>query len=156
MKNELFFNLIKNDYLLNTVFNYDPALKEDLQDYIDEFKDSIEEDIVKKTNWLYSGFSFLTVVLGLYKDNIIAISEDFEIFKFCDYFQDIPFEIYRRNFDAFDSCREYHLGCLKQYEQWCHDKGIAVDPDNHYHDKHGNIFSEHFELDYNQDIIGLY
>lgn len=156
MTNELFFSLIKNDYLLNTVFNYDPALKEDLQDYIDEFKDSIEEDIVKKTNWLYSGFSFLTVVLGLYKDNIIAISEDFEIFRFCDYFQDIPFEIYRRNFDAFESCREYHLGCLKQYEQWCHDKGIAVDPNNHYHDEYGNIFSEHFELDYNQDIIGLY
>lgn len=156
MTNELFFNLIKNDYLLNTVFNYDPTLKDDLQDYIDEFKDSIEENIVKKTNWLYSGFSFLTVVLGLYKGEVIAISEDFEIFKFCDYFQDIPFEIYRRKFDAFDYCREYHLGCLKQYEQWCRDNSIAVDPDNHYHDKHGNIFSEHFDLDYNQDIIGLY
>ena len=155
MTNELFFNLMKNDYLLNTVFNYDPTLKDDLQDYIDEFEDSIEEDIVNNTHWLYSGFSFLTVVLGLYKDNVIAISEDFEIFKFCDYFQDIPFEIYRRSYELFDDERTHHENKLKEYEQWCLNNNIVVDPNNYYHDKDGRLFSSYFELndDYNQEII---
>ena len=156
MTNIDFFNLIGTDDILRTVFNYDPNIEDNLQDYINEFEDSIEEDIVNQTKWLYSGVSFLTVVLGLYKDNIIGISEDFELLKFCDYFQDIPFEIYRRNFDAFDSHRKYHLECLKQYEQWCQDNDIVVDPNNYYHDEKGEIFKKHFELDYDQSIIGLY
>ena len=156
MKNIDFFNTIKTNSLLQLVFDYNPLIIDDLQDYIDGFEDSIEEDIVNKTNWLYSGDGYLTVVLGPYKDNIIAISEDFELFKFCDYFQDIPFEIYRRNFGVFDSRRENHLECLKQYEQWCKDNNIVVDPNNYYHDENGEIFKEHFELDYDQSIIGLY
>lgn len=156
MKNIDFFDHIENNSLLQRVFNYEPRIIQDLQHYIDEFEGSIEEDIVNKTNWLYSGVSFLTVVLGLYKDNIIGISEDFELLKFCDYFQDIPFEIYRRNFDAFESNRKYHLECLKKYEQWCRDNDILVDPNNYYHDKNGEIFEEYFDLNYDQSIIGLY
>lgn len=156
MKNIDFFNTIKQNNLLQLVFNYNSLVIDDLQDYIDEFKGYIEEDIVNQTKWLYSGVSFLTVVLGLYKDNIIGISEDFELLKFCDYFQDISFEIYRRNFDAFDSHRKYHLECLKQYEQWCRKNNIVVDPNNYYHDENGEIFKEYFELDYDQSIIGLY
>lgn len=129
---------------------------DDLQDYVDEFEDSIEEDIVNETHWLYCGDGYLREVLGLYKDNIIAISQDFELFKFCDYFQDIPFEIYRRNYEAFDSRRQNHLECLKQYEQWCRDNNIVVDPNNYYHDENGEIFKEYFELDYDQSVIGLY
>lgn len=156
MNNIDFFNMIKNNNVLQLVFNYNPYMTNDLQDYIDEFEDSIEEDIVNNTHWLYSGDGYLREVLGLYKGEVIAISQDFELFKFCDHFQDIPFEIYRRNYEIFEPRRDHHLECLKQYEQWCYDKGIAVDPDNHYHDEHGNIFSEYFELDYDQSIIGLY
>ena len=156
MNNIHFFNQIKNNNILQLVFDYNPYMTNDLQDYIDEFEDSIEEDIVNNTHWLYSGDGYLREVLGLYKGEVIAISQDFELFKFCDHFQDIPFEIYRRNYEVFDSRRGHHLGCLKQYEQWCRDNDIVVDPDNHYHDENGNIFSEHFELDYDQSIIGLY
>lgn len=156
MENIDFFNNIKRNSLLQLVFNYEPHIKDDIQDYIEEFKDSIEEDIVNQTKWLYSGVSFLTIVIGLYKDNIIGISEDFELLKFCDYFQDIPFEIYRRNYEAFDSRRQNHLECLKQYEQWCRDNNIVVDPNNYYHDENGEIFKEYFELDYDQSVIGLY
>ena len=156
MENIDFFNNIKRNSLLQLVFNYEPHIKDDIQDYIEEFKDSIEEDIVNQTKWLYSGVSFLTIVIGLYKDNIIGISEDFELLKFCDYFQDIPFEIYRRNFDAFDSQRNSHLEYLKKYEQWCRDNNIVVDPNNYYHDENGEIFKEYFELNYDQSIIGLY
>lgn len=156
MENIDFFNNIKRNSLLQLVFNYEPHIKDDIQDYIEEFKDSIEEDIVNQTKWLYSGVSFLTIVIGLYKDNIIGISEDFELLKFCDYFQDIPFEIYRRNYEAFDSRRQNHLECLKQYEQWCRDNNIVVDPNNYYHDENGEIFKEYFELDYDQGVIGLY
>ena len=156
MENIDFFNNIKRNSLLQLVFNYEPHIKDDIQDYIEEFKDSIEEDIVNQTKWLYSGVSFLTIVIGLYKDNIIGISEDFELLKFCDYFQDIPFEIYRRNYEVFDSRRQNHLECLKQYEQWCRDNNIVVDPNNYYHDENGEIFKEYFELDYDQSVIGLY
>ncbi len=156
MENIDFFYNIKRNSLLQLVFNYEPHIKDDIQDYIEEFKDSIEEDIVNQTKWLYSGVSFLTIVIGLYKDNIIGISEDFELLKFCDYFQDIPFEIYRRNYEAFDSRRQNHLECLKQYEQWCRDNNIVVDPNNYYHDENGEIFREYFELDYDQSVIGLY
>ena len=156
MKDIDFFYTIKTNSLLQLVFDYNPHMIDDLQDYVDEFEDSIEEDIVNETHWLYCGDGYLREVLGLYKDNIIAISQDFELFKFCDYFQDIPFEIYRRNFDAFDSQRNSHLEYLKKYEQWCRDNKIIVDPKNYYHDKNGEIFKEHFELDYDQSIIGLY
>ena len=156
MKNIDFFNTIKMNSLLQLVFNYNPHMTDDLQDYIEEFEDSIEEDIVNKTHWLYCGDGYLREVLGLYKDNIIAISQDFELFKFCDHFQDIPFEIYRRNYEAFEPRRDHHLECLKKYEQWCKDNNIVVDPNNYYHDENGEIFNGYFELDYDQSIIGLY
>lgn len=94
-------------------------------------------------------------MLGLYKDNIIAISEDFELFRFCDYFQDIPFEIYRGSYELFDDIRDSHEDKLKKYETWCKNNGIIVDPNNYYHDENGEIFKGYFELenDYNQDII---
>lgn len=98
----------------------------------------------------------MTVMLGLYQDNIIAISEDFELFRFCDYFQDIPYEIYRRHFGIYESDREEYVHKLKEYEIWCRKNNIVVDPNNYYHDENGDIFKEYFELDYDQSIIGLY
>lgn len=151
-----FFKTVKNNYLLAELFDYDPNSLEDIRLYVEQFEDMPGEDIANNAQWLYKGDGTLTVMLGLYKDNIIAISEDFELFKFCDYFQDIPFEIYRRHYGIFRSFRYEYITKLKQYEQWCRDHGIAVDPDNHYHDEHGNIFSEYFELDYDQSIIGIY
>lgn len=156
MKNIDFFNTIKTNSLLQLVFDYNPHMTDDLQDYIEEFEDSIEEDIVNKTHWLYCGDGYLREVLGLYKDNIIAISQDFELFKFCDHFQDIPFEIYRRNYEVFEPRRDHHLECLKKYEQWCKNNNIVVDPNNYYLDENGEIFKEYFELDYDQSVIGLY
>ncbi len=153
MKDIDFFYTIKTNSLLQLVFDYNPHMIDDLQDYVDEFEDSIEEDIVNETHWLYCGDGYLREVLGLYKDNIIAISQDFELFKFCDYFQDIPFEIYRR---AFDSYNHEHLNKLNEYQKWCKYNNIVVDPNNYYHDENGDIFKEYFELDYEQDIIGLY
>lgn len=88
MKNIGFFNTIKTNNLLQLVFDYNPHMIDDLQDYVDEFEDSIEEDIVNETHWLYCGDGYLRrEVLGLYKDNIIAISQDFELFKFAIIFK---------------------------------------------------------------------
>jgi len=115
--NTLFFEQVKTTPLLKCIFDYQNRDPDYLNDYIAEFEDEEEEDIVKDTNWLYKGSLYLTVILGIYRDKIIAINED---------------------------------------EQWCRDNGIAVDPDNHYHDEHGNIFGEYFEFDYDQSIIGLY
>jgi len=92
-----FFNTIKKNPLLTEVFDYDPRSFEDIDDYKREFDGEIEENIVNNTTWLYRGDGRLTMMLGLYKDNIIAISDDFFLLKFCDYFQDIPFEIYDLN-----------------------------------------------------------
>lgn len=142
--------------MLKDVFDYKNRDKDYLNDYLAEFEDEEEEYVVRDTNWLYKGSLYLTVILGIYKNKIIAINEDFFLVVFCDHIQDVPFEIYRRGFSFFEQNRDEHLKKLKQYEKWCRDHGIAVDPDNHYHDKNGNIFSEHFELDYDQSIIGLY
>ena len=154
--NTLFFEQVKTTPLLKCIFDYQNRDPDYLNDYIAEFEDEEEEDIVKDTKWLYKGSLYLTVILGIYKDKIIAINEDFFLVVFCNHIQDIPFEIYRRGFSFFEKNRDEHLKKLNQYEQWCRDNGIAVDPDNHYHDEHGNIFSEYFELDYDQSIIGLY
>lgn len=156
MKNNDFFEIVKENKLLREVFDYDLSSFEDIDDYKREFDGEIEEDIVNNTTWLYRGDGRLTMMLGLYKDNIIAISDDFFLLKFCDYFQDIPFEIYRLKFDFFENERETYINNLKKYEQWCRDNKIIVDPNNYYHDKNGDIFKEHFELDYDQNIIGLY
>lgn len=156
MKNNDFFEIVKENKLLREVFDYDLSSFEDIDDYKREFDGEIEEDIVNNTTWLYRGDGRLTMMLGLYKDNIIAISDDFFLLKFCDYFQDIPFEIYRLKFDFFENERETYINNLKKYEQWCRDNKIIVDPNNYYHDQNGDIFKEHFELDYDQSIIGLY
>ena len=156
MKNIDFFEIVKGNKLLTEVFDYDPSSFEDINDYKREFDGEIEEDIVNNTTWLYRGNGRLTRMLGLYQDNIIAISDDFFLLKFCDYFQDIPFEIYRLKFDFFDNERETYINNLKKYEQWCQDNNIVVDPNNYYHDENGEIFGKYFELDYYQSIIGLY
>ena len=156
MKNNDFFEIVKENKLLREVFDYDLSSFEDIDDYKREFDGEIEEDIVNNTTWLYRGDGRLTMMLGLYKDNIIAISEDFFLLKFCDYFQDIPFEIYRLKFDFFENERETYINNLKKYEQWCRDNNIVVDPNNYYHDENGEIFKEYFELDYDQSVIGLY
>ena len=155
MSNIDFFEIVKGNKLLTEVFDYNPSSLEDIECYIEQFKDMPGEKIVNNTQWLYRGDGDLTVMLGLYKDNIIAISEDFELFRFCDYFQDIPFEIYRRSYELFDDIREPHEYKLKKYEIWCKNNGIVVDPNSYYHDENGEIFKEYFELenDYNQDII---
>lgn len=151
-----FFNIIKKDPLLTEVFDYEPNSFEDIEDYKREFDGEIEEDIVNNTTWLYRGDGRLTMMLGLYKYNIIAISDDFFLLKFCDYFQDIPFEIYRLKYDFFENERETYINNLKKYEIWCRKNNIIVDPNNYYHDENGEIFKEYFELDYDQSIIGLY
>ena len=156
MKNNDFFEIVKENKLLREVFDYDLSSFEDIDDYKREFDGEIEEDIVNNTTWLYRGDGRLTMMLGLYKDNIIAISEDFFLLKFCDYFQDIPFEIYRLKFDFFENERETYINNLKKYEQWCRDNNIVVDPNNYYQDENGEIFKEYFELDYDQSVIGLY
>ena len=156
MKNNDFFEIVKENKLLREVFDYDLSSFEDIDDYKREFDGEIEEDIVNNTTWLYRGDGRLTMMLGLYKDNIIAISDDFFLLKFCDYFQDIPFEIYRLKFDFFENERETYINNLKKYEQWCRDNNIAVDPNNYYHDEKKEIFKEYFELDYDQSVIGLY
>ena len=148
-----FFNIIRQDNMLIDVFDYKFRSKENIEDYLKEFDGEVEESIVRNTNWLYKGDGYLPLILGIYKDNIIAINEDFFLIKFCDYFQDIPFEIYRR---AFDSYNHKHLNKLNEYQKWCEDNNIVVDPNNYYHDENGDIFKEYFELDYDQDIIGLY
>lgn len=150
-----FFEIVKENKLLTEVFDYNYRSLEDIECYVEQFKDMSGEKIVNNTQWLYRGDGDLTVMLGLYKDNIIAISEDFELFRFCDYFQDIPFEIYRRSYELFDGIRDYHKDKLKKYEIWCKNNGIVVDPNNYYHNENGEIFKEYFELenDYNQDII---
>ena len=156
MKNNDFFEIVKENKLLREVFDYDLSSFEDIDDYKREFDGEIEENIVNNTTWLYRGDGRLTMMLGLYKDNIIAISDDFFLLKFCDYFQDIPFEIYRLKFDFFENERETYINNLKKYEQWCRDNNIVVDLNNYYHDENGEIFKEYFELDYDQSIIGLY
>ena len=156
MKNNDFFEIVKENKLLREVFDYDLSSFEDIDDYKREFDGEIEENIVNNTTWLYRGDGRLTMMLGLYKDNIIAISDDFFLLKFCDYFQDIPFEIYRLKFDFFENERETYINNLKQYEQWCRDNNIVVDLNNYYHDENGEIFKEYFELDYDQSVIGLY
>lgn len=155
MNNNDFFEIVKGNKLLTEVFDYNYRSLEDIECYIEQFKDMLGENIANDTQWLYRGDGDLTVMLGLYKDNIIAISEDFEIFRFCDYFQDIPFEIYRRSYELFDGIRDSHKDKLKKYEIWCKNNGIFVDPNHYYHDENGEIFKEYFELenDYNQDII---
>ncbi len=156
MNNNDFFEIVKGNKLLTEVFDYNYRSLEDIECYIEQFKDMPGENITNDTQWLYRGDGDLTVMLGLYKDNIIAISEDFELFRFCDYFQDIPFEIYRRSYELFDGIRDSHKDKLKKYEIWCKDNNIVVDPNKYYYDENGEIFKEHFELDYDQSIIGLY
>ena len=113
MKNNDFFEIVKENKLLREVFDYDLSSFEDIDDYKREFDGEIEENIVNNTTWLYRGDGRLTMMLGLYKDNIIAISDDFFLLKFCDYFQDIPFEIYRLKFDFFENERETYINNLK-------------------------------------------
>lgn len=156
MSNIDFFEIVKGNKLLTEVFDYDPRSFEDIDDYKREFDGEIEEDIVNNTTWIYRGDGRLTMMLGLYQDNIIAISADFFLLNFCDYFQDIPFEIYRLKFDFFENERETYINNLKKYEQWCRDNNIVVDPNNYYHDENGDIFKGYFELDYDQSVIGLY
>lgn len=155
MKNIDFFEIVKVNKLLSEVFDYNYRSIDDIGLYVKQFEDMPGEEIANNTKWLYRGNGDLTVMLGLYKDNIIAISEDCELFKFCDYFQDIPFEIYRRSYELFDDERTHHENKLKEYEQWCLNNNIVVDPNNYYHDKDGRLFSSYFELndDYNQEII---
>ena len=126
MKNNDFFEIVKENKLLREVFDYDLSSFEDIDDYKREFDGEIEEDIVNNTTWLYRGDGRLTMMLGLYKDNIIAISDDFFLLKFCDYFQDIPFEIYRLKFDFFENERETYINNLKKYEQWCRDNDQSI------------------------------
>lgn len=158
MGNIEFFETIKNNILLSHVFDYNPSSFEDIEFYVKQFEDMPGENIANNTQWLYRGDGRLTVMLGLYQDNIIAISEDFELFRFCDYFQDIPYEIYRRHFGIYESDREEYVHKLKEYEQWCRDNNILVDPNNYYHDENGEIFKEYFEFEnyYDQSVIGLY
>jgi len=156
MENIAFFETIKNNSLLSYVFDYDPSSLDDIECYVEQFEDMPGENIANNTQWLYGGDGRLTVMLGLYQDNIIAISEDFELFRFCDYFQDIPYEIYRRHFGIYEGDREEYVHKLKEYERWCKDNNIVVDPNNYYHDENGKIFEKYFELDYDQSIIGLY
>ena len=155
MKNTEFFETIKNNSLLSYVFDYDPSSLEDIECYVKQFEDMPGESIANNTQWLYRGDGRLTVMLGLYQDNIIAISEDFDLFRFCDYFQDIPYEIYRRHFGIYESDRKEHVHKLKEYEQWCRDNNIVVDPNHYYHDENKDIFKEYFEFEnyYDQDII---
>lgn len=155
MSNIDFFEIVKINKLLTEVFDYDPSSLDDIECYIEQFEDMPGENIANNTQWLYKGDGRLTVMLGLYQDNIIAISEDFELFRFCDYFQDIPYEIYRRHFGIYESDREEYVHKLKEYEQWCRDNNIVVDPNNYYHDEDGEIFKEYFEFEnyYDQDII---
>lgn len=148
-----FLNIIIQNKMLTDVFDYRYSSKDSFEDYLREFDGEVEESIVRNTNWLYKGNGYLPLILGLYKDNIIAINEDFFLIKFCDYFQDIPFEIYRR---AFDSYNHDHLNKLKEYEKWCRYNNIIVDPNNYYHYENGKIFRGYFELDYDQSVIGLY
>lgn len=117
MKNTEFFETIKNNSLLSYVFDYDPSSLDDIEFYVEQFEDMPGENIANNTQSLYRGDGRLTVILGLYQDNIIAISEDFELFRFCDYFQDIPYEIYRRHFGIYESDRKEYVHKLKEYER---------------------------------------
>lgn len=153
MTNIEFFETIKNNILLSYVFDYNPSSFEDIEFYVEQFEDMPGENIANNTQWLYKGDGRLTVMLGLYQDNIISIGEDFDLLKFCDYFQDIPYEIYRRHFCIYESDREEYVQKLKEYERWCQDNDIIVDPNHYYHKENGEIFDEYFELDYDQSVI---
>lgn len=93
MTNIDFFEIVKGNKLLSEIFDYNYRSIENIDLYVKQFEDIPGEKIANNTRWLYRGNGDLTVMLDLYKNNIIAISEDCEIFKFCDYFQDILFEI---------------------------------------------------------------
>lgn len=55
MKNNDFFEIVKENKLLREVFDYDLSSFEDIDDYKREFDGEIEEDIVNNTTWLYRG-----------------------------------------------------------------------------------------------------
>lgn len=92
MSNIDFLKLLK-EINFTEVFDYDPRSFEDIDDYKKRIDGkNRRRNVTHKKNWV-GGISRLTMMLGLYKDNIIAISDDFFLLKFCDYFQDIPWSI---------------------------------------------------------------
>jgi len=145
---EFFINHILNNENLREIFDYNELTNDTLQSYSNEFDDIEQHNLFIKTKWLYEGNGLLPNIIGVLNDQIIFINENIFIMVFCGHFQDIPFEIYRRNFDILEYQREEYLVKLNEYEQWLKDNNIPIDPDRIYHDTQGNIFDEYFEYDY--------
>ena len=113
---------------------------------------------LKEVKWIYisklQDFNLIGVENINNKSYVVAIDTQEEQ-VWVNNFQDIPYEIYRRHFGIYESDRKEYVHKLKEYEQWCRDNNIVVDPNNYYHDENKDIFKEYFEVEnyYDQDII---
>ena len=111
---------------------------------------------LKEVKWIYisklQDFNLIGVENINNKSYVVAIDTQGEQ-VWVNHFQDIPYEIIRLQIknNEKESVEEYFQKypeskkILNEYEAWCKENLIELDPDNIYHDRNGNMFTHYFE-----------
>lgn len=111
---------------------------------------------LKKVKWIYLSKLQDFGLIGIENINkklyVVAIDTQGEQ-VWVNNFQDIPYEIIRLQIknNEKESVKEYFdkypesEKTLNEYETWCKDNRIELEPDNIYHDGNGNMFTHYFE-----------
>lgn len=111
---------------------------------------------LKEVKWIYisklQDFNLIGVENINNKSYVVAIDTQGEQ-VWVNHFQDIPYEIIRLQIknNEKESVEEYFKKypeskkILNEYEAWCKENLIELDPDNIYHDGNGNMFTHYFE-----------
>lgn len=117
------------------------------------------EDLVKGTKWIYKSKlqSFLLIGVFKWKEKVLAhaIDDQADYAGSIDSFQDIPYEIIRReSYFTKDKTVESYLikthevkNLLIEYEKFCYDNNIKLDEENVCRDKNGFLFGKYFDLE---------
>lgn len=111
---------------------------------------------LKKVKWIYLSKLQDFGLIGIENINnklyVVAIDTQGEQ-VWVNNFQDIPYEIIRLQIknNEKESVKEYFdkypesEKTLNEYETWCKNNLIELDPDNIYHDENGHMFTHYFE-----------
>lgn len=118
------------------------------------------KDLLKGTEWIYKSKLQSFLLRGVFKFKwkekflVHAIDDQTDYAGCIDSFQDIPYEIIRReSYFTKDKTVESYLiknpevkNLLIEYEKFCYDNNIKLDEENVYHNKNGILFKKYFEL----------
>ena len=125
--------IIKETAFLKQAFFLDTS---DLKDFNCMFVDENQKSEFNHIQWLYMSWHPYATLIGIMKDNsIFTIDHEFEQYRLCNSFFDIPFELVKliiwdsediKKSLLEDPLYKQNLEDLKKYIQWCEENNFKL------------------------------